>query len=188
MPEATPMAPDFQTLAEQSRQLRAQAQQAQVQQRQVLSRMKALLIGVLQRYHQAFEGLKDLSEEAVRVPDAYDDLEHWHVQDGWLEAVFGYSFRSEHNSYEVRLPTRYLGENGHAQIEADAQALRQQAQEQELRDQAEQEEGLRALFESLKSRFEPQVETVETAGATPATPATRAPGDRAPLPLGEPTC
>lgn len=182
MPESTPVVPNFQALAQQSRQLCAQAQQVQAQQRQVLSRMKALLVGVLQRYHQAFEGLKDLSEEDVRIPDAYDALEHWCVQDGWLEAVFGYSFRSEHNTYEVRLPVRYLEEDGHAQIEADAQTLRQQAHEQERRDQAEQNEKLRALYESLKSRFEPQAEIASAA------PATQSPGPLATLPPGEPSC
>lgn len=145
----------FGPLMEQSAQLQHQAAVVRSQQRQVQEQMKGHLVHVLKAYHQAFEGVRDLDDEEVRIPDRYDMLEHWAVDGQQFEATLGYGFRGEHHTYQVSLPVKYLEADGLTHLQSDAHRLRHEQEAQRQREQDAEDLRLRELFETLKGRFEP---------------------------------
>lgn len=122
---------------------------------QLHHQVKAEVIHVLERYEALYGDFDEgpLAHNELTMPQDRHILDYWHQDGDDLVFEFSYGFRGEVCNYEVALPARYLGAQGEACMQADAEALRQQQEREEAERSAAQDRHDRSLYESLKARF-----------------------------------
>lgn len=120
------------------------------QRRTQLEALRALLVARQARHRELFAGLKSFSEDDDQnIDPRYDHLEHWEIEGDVLYASFEYSFRGERNGYSIRIPVRYLAEDGEATMEAEAASANAEKETQARRRAEAAAQAERAHLEEL---------------------------------------
>ncbi len=134
------------------------AEQERLRQRkaQLHGQAKVLLVRALRHYESLFGSLDEgpLADRELTMPDERHILDYWHADGDDLVFEFSYGFRGEVCNYEVVMPARYLGMEGSACMQHDAEILRVQKEREDAARRDAQDQQDRALYASLKARFE----------------------------------
>lgn len=98
-----------------------------------------------------------------QVPADNDFLQSVRIDGTMLVAEFGFRFRNEDNSYDLRIPLRFVAEDGVAVITREAKEAAEQALREKAAKELSQKDERRQQYEKLHREFGAQATVADAA-------------------------